>query len=160
MRQPELGGRTRATPRLRPFAPADQDAVRRLILTGLGEHFGFVDERLNPDLDDIWASYVRSGQLVIVAELEGEIVGTGTLVAAGPGVGRLVRMSVDSQYRRHGIGRALVAHLVDSARARGDRRLLIETNDDWHDAIGLYQACGFVEEERSDGSVHLALDLG
>ncbi len=159
MNRPELEGRTRALPRLRPFAAVDQDAVRGLILSGLGEHFGVVDERLNPDLDDIWASHIRAGDLVIVAELEGGIVGTGTLVAAEPSVGRLVRMSVDSRYRRHGIGRALVAHLVERARERGFRRLLIETNDDWHDAIGLYRACGFVEEERADGSVHLALPL-
>ncbi len=147
-------------PHLRPFAASDQDAVRRLILTGLGEHFGFVDERLNPDLDDVWASYVRPGHLFVVAELGDEIVGTGAMVPEGPGVARLVRMSVSSRHRRRGIGRDLVAHLVERARERGYEQLLIETNDDWHDAIGLYQACGFVEVVRADGSVHLALALG
>lgn len=159
MRRAEPDPTRPAPPRLRPFAAADQDGVRRLILAGLGEHFGAVDERLNPDLDDIWAGYVRPGHLVVVAEIGDELVGTGTLISERPGVGRLVRMSVSSRHRRHGIGRALVAHLVERARERGYRRLLIETNDDWHDAIGLYQACGFVEEERSAGSVHLALAL-
>ncbi len=32
---------------IRPFAPGDQEAARRLILEGLVEHFGFVDEALN-----------------------------------------------------------------------------------------------------------------
>ena len=40
---------------VRRFAPADQDAARRLILEGLGAHFGSIDESLNPDLDDIAA---------------------------------------------------------------------------------------------------------
>ncbi len=144
---------------IRPFTVGDQDAVRRLILTGLGDHFGFVDERLNPDLDDVWASYVLPGHLFVVAELGDEIVCTVALVPEGPGIARLVRMSVSSRHRRRGIGRALVAHLVERARERGVRQLLIETNDDWHDAIGLYQACGFVEAARADGSVHLALAL-
>lgn len=39
--------------KVRPFETRDQVAARKLILSGLGEHFGFIDERLNPDLDDI-----------------------------------------------------------------------------------------------------------
>lgn len=145
--------------RIRPFVPRDQAAVRRLILAGLGERFGFVDETLNPDLDDIAATYLRAGHLVDLVEVEGAIVGVGILVADGPGVGRLVRMSVSAAHRRRGIGRALVAHLIGRAERRGDRRLLLETNDDWHDAIRLYRTCGFVEIARVAGDVHLALDL-
>jgi len=145
--------------RIRPFVPADQDATRRLVLTGLGEHFGFVDQSLNPDLDDIRASYLDRGALVVVADVGDELVGAGALFEEEPGVGRLVRMSVSGRHRRRGIGRALVAHLIDAARQRRFRRLLVETNDDWDDAIGLYRACGFREVARGDGSVHLALDL-
>ncbi len=144
---------------IRPFVPGDQAAVRRLILDGLGEHFGSIDETLNPDLNDIGATYVAAGDLFVVAHLGGELVGTGALVREEPGVGRLVRMSVRSSARRRGIGRALVAHLIDAARRRGDRRLVLETNDDWIDAIGLYTTCGFTEYARSPGEVHLVLDL-
>ncbi len=147
------------TPRVRPFSPADQTAVRRLVLEGLREHFGVLDESRNSDLDDIAASYLAAGHAVVVAELGGGLVGTGTLVEEAPGVGRLVRMSVSPHHRRRGIGRALVAHLVDLARRRRYHRLLVETNDDWHDAIRLYEACGFVEESRANGEVHLVLDL-
>ena len=146
--------------RIRPLVAADQAAVRRLILIGLGEHFGSIDESRNPDLDDIQAGHVGRGHLFVVAERDNEIVGTGALIEEEPGVGRLVRMSVGSRHRRQGIGRALVGHLIDAARGRGYRRLLVETNDDWDDAIGLYLACGFVEVERSAGDTHLALDLG
>ncbi len=145
---------------IRPFEERDQAAARRLVLAGLGDHFGVIDETRNPDLDDILASYVGPGHLFILAERDGELVGTGALVTESVGVGRLVRMSVDRQRRGQGIGRALVAHLVAAARERGDRRLLVETNDDWQDAIGLYRSCGFVEEDRRADEVHLALDLG
>jgi hypothetical protein len=36
--------------------------------------------------------------------------------------------------------------------------VLVETTKEWHDAIRLYQRCGFVEYARDDEDVHLALD--
>ena len=40
-----------ATPiRILDFDPAYQGAAARLVNAGLGEHFGFVDESMNPDL--------------------------------------------------------------------------------------------------------------
>ena len=35
---------------IRAFEPRDQAAARQLILAGLGEHFGWIDETCNPDL--------------------------------------------------------------------------------------------------------------
>lgn len=144
---------------IRDFRSEDQAMVRTLVLAGLGDHFGTIDETMNPDLDDITAAYVATGARVVVAEFDGAIVGTGTLVEAQPGVGRLVRMSVARGQRGRGIGRSLVHCLLDEARARGWRRVLVETTDDWQDAIGLYRACGFQTEGFRDGDIHMHLDL-
>jgi GNAT superfamily N-acetyltransferase len=144
---------------IRPFQPADQEMARRLILAGLGEHFGFVDETMNPDLDDIHAHYVDPGHHFLLAEIDGQIIGTGALIEEAAHTGRLVRMSVDPNYRGRGIGKALVRYLMDVARERGYTRLLTETNDDWYDAIGLYRSCGFETEGFRDGDIHLSLDL-
>jgi ribosomal protein S18 acetylase RimI-like enzyme len=143
---------------IRPFSRADQAAARGLILGGLAEHFGRLDETLNPDLDDIWTHYVAAGALFVLAEIDGVLVGTGALVAEGTG-GRLVRISVAPAQRRRGLGRALVDHLVRAARARGWPQVLVETNHDWYDAIALYQRYGFREYTRAAGEVHMALDL-
>ena len=43
--------------RISEFKPSDQAAVRRLILDGLAERWGVLDESLNPDLNDIAAAY-------------------------------------------------------------------------------------------------------
>jgi ribosomal protein S18 acetylase RimI-like enzyme len=144
---------------IRDFAPPDQTAARRLVLTGLGDHFGVIDETRNPDLDDIATHYLAPGHRFVLAELHGTLVGTGALIEESPDTGRLVRMSVDRAYRGQGIGRALVHHLLAEARSRGYQRVVIETNDDWWDAIALYRACGFTEFDRRDGDVHMALDL-
>lgn len=139
---------------IRPFTPTDQTATRQLILEGLGNHFGFIDETMNPDLDDIWQHYVVPGNVFVVAEIDGRIVGTGALIEEVKGDGRLVRMSVSPSHQRRGIGRKLVRHLIQKANELGYHRLLVETNHDWYDAIGLYQSCGFCEYDRDEESVH------
>ena len=42
---------------IRPIRVGEEADARRLILEGLGEHFGFVDETINTDLTDIRALY-------------------------------------------------------------------------------------------------------
>ncbi|HEX6122165.1 MAG TPA: GNAT family N-acetyltransferase, partial [Ktedonobacterales bacterium] len=144
----------------RPFTPADQAAARQLILDGLGEHFGFVDASRNPDLADIAATYLARGHVFLVAERAGALVGTGALlVAEETRAGQIVRMSVAGAQRRHGIGRALVAALIAAAQARGLRRLTVETNKDWYDAIGLYIASGFREDTLDEESIYLQRTL-
>ncbi len=144
---------------IRAFAPADQPAASRLILAGLGEHFGAIDETRNPDLDDIQRHYVDRGSIFLVAELAGALVGTAALVRENDAESRLVRVSVISALRRQGIARTLVSQLVAEARARGYVRVLVETNLDWNDALGLYRAMGFEEYARDEESRHLSLAL-
>ncbi len=144
---------------IRPFIPADQPAVRRLILQGLGEHFGVVDETLNPDIDDIAACYVNQGHLFLVTLAGQDFVGAGALIFEDACVGQLVRVSVARNCRRQGLGRVLVLRLISAGRARGLTRLWMETNHDWDAAIGLYQRCGFTEYDRRDGNIYMTLDL-
>ncbi len=143
----------------RPFRAEDQPIVRGLVLAGLGDHFGEIDETKNPDLDDIMITYVVPGHYVVVVERGEKIIGAGTLIEESPGVGRLVRMSVAKDQRGRGIGRKLVVHLLGEARNRGYRRVVVETTGDWQDAIGLYRACGFQTEGFWDGDIHMYLDL-
>ena len=143
---------------IRPFTPTDQDAARALILEGLREHWGRLNPTLNPDLDDITASYVAPGHVFIIAEIEQALAGTGALKLESD-CGQIVRVSVNPQWRRRGVGQALVAALLDAARTRGLARIWMETNDDWPDAIGLYRRCGFQEFDHREGCVFMALDL-
>lgn len=144
---------------IRPFEPGDQAAVRALVLAGLADHVGVLDPTRNRDLDDIAATCLANGGVVIVAEHDGRITGTGALIPVEPGVCRLVRMSVAREARGQGLGKRLVRHLIEISRARGDRRILVETNDDWQDATALYRACGFRDERFLDGEAHFALDI-
>jgi len=142
---------------VRDLQPGNCPAVRRLILTGLEEHWGWLDESLNPDLHDLLASY--SNETFLTAWLGDRLVGAGALVKEAEGVGRIVRMSVEKDARRAGIGRALLNELRCRAVARGFTRLVLETTDTWQDARGFYEKHGFRLLECRDGDAHYALDL-
>lgn len=88
-----------------------------------------------------------------------ELVGTGALILHGEGISEMVRISTRKTHRRRGIGQAIVTYLVDVARQRCDRRIIVKTNASWHDAIHLYQRLGFVEYERTALGVGLELLL-
>ncbi|MEI7754467.1 MAG: GNAT family N-acetyltransferase [Actinomycetota bacterium] len=96
------------------FQPGDQDAVRSLILAGLGEHWGHIDESLNPDLADIASTYGHGRTLVV--RRTGEIVATGTIVPRDESTAEILRMSVAADQRRSGLGRLVVEELLRTAR--------------------------------------------
>lgn len=144
---------------IRPFILDDQDRAAALILEGLAEHFESFDPKLNPDLENIENSYVTQGSLFLVAEECGEIVATGALLYETEDTGRIVRLSVAGSHRRKGIGRLITQHLIVAAQHFQLSQLVVETNDDWYEAIRLYQRCGFTEYDRHDGEVHMRIRL-
>lgn len=143
--------------RIRPFARADQAAAQALILAGLAERWGQLDPTLNLDLRDIATSYAAG--CFLVAYWGDTLIATGALLPEGPGVGRIVRMSVRADLRGQGLGRRMLDALVDAARARGDLHLALETTSTWTDAIRFYTRSGFTVIGEHDGDTHFVLAL-
>lgn len=145
---------------IQPFESRDQEAVRNLILAGLAEHWGEIDPGLNPDLDDIAASYEDA--TFLVAWLDGRIVGSGALVPRSDEAAEIVRMSVVSELRGRGIGKSMLNRLCQEAREAGFRRLVLETTSTWEDVIEFYIRFGFrvthTREGPLGGEVHLSLE--
>ena len=144
---------------IRPFTSADQPAVRTLVLAGLRDHWGTLDPTLNPDLNDLAGWYEPLDGCIVVAEIDDEIVGTGTMHRVDDQTGVLVRMSVSGLHRGRGIGKALVRSLADEAHSRGYTRLICETTDTWQDAIALYLATGFTIVDQRNGDFHFEMRL-
>jgi ribosomal protein S18 acetylase RimI-like enzyme len=142
---------------IRPFQAGDQAAAKALILAGLQEHWGWLDETKNPDLDNIGANY--GGGLFLVACLGEEIVGTGALIKEQEGVGRIVRMSVAKTQRRQGIGQRMLEELVVRAGPAGYRQIVLETTATWTEAIGFYESQGFRPVGVKDGEMHFVKEL-
>jgi len=143
--------------RLTDLRRDDQEAARKLILAGLAERWGTLDPCLNPDLDNLWASYREA--IFIVAWQGEQLVGTGALIPEAEGTARVVRLSVATQARRQGVGRKILVELCQRARRRGYRRLVLETTRTWQDAVAFFKDFGFKPDRESDGDLHFWLDL-
>lgn len=145
---------------IRPFHPQDQTAVNQLILAGLAEHWGILDPNLNSDLSDIASSY--AGETFLVVVQQGEIIGCGALIketASERRYGRIVRMSVKTENRRHGIGQLILHHLQNAAQQRQFNKIVLETTQTWHEAVNFYQANGFQIIHHQDGDTHFEKNI-
>ena len=140
-----------------PFHPFDQPAVKSLILAGLVDHWGQLDPTLNPDLNDIAVTY--KGAYFLVAKQDGQVVGCGALVPHDANTAEIKRMSVAASLRRQGLGRRILASLCEEARARGFRRIILETTETWDEVIAFYLSFGFQVTHHQDGDVYFKLDL-
>jgi|SRR5262245_65222752 GNAT superfamily N-acetyltransferase len=133
-------------PTIRDAHPADAEAVARL-LTQLGypSDTGAVEGRLE--------RLQVVGDRVVVAELDGEVVGLAHLQVS-PAIererpaGKIGALVVDEAQRGHGIGRALVQAIEDEARLRGCELLYLTTAERRGGAHAFYERLGLEQTGR------------
>ncbi len=97
----------------------------------------FVDEQNVPaeiELDEYDAACLH-----VLAREDGRAVGTGRLLPDG----HIGRMAVVKEWRGRGVGAAMLAVLIEAARARGDREVALSAQTH---ALGFYRRFGFVNE--------------
>lgn len=145
--------------RIRHFVKTDQYTCRNLILDGLAEHFGVIDQTLNPDLNDIGRSYLDRGHRFLVAEELGVIVGTAALLLDNNNHPRIVRMSVAKTARRKGVASALLNDLIKEAARIDADAIEAHAEPDWTDAVGFYLMSGFQKVGEDAVDIHLRLQL-
>lgn len=85
----------------------------------------------------------------ILAETEGHIVGFASLrvvpcIFFADPYAELTELYVEESHRRHGVGRALVAHAEQLAMEKGAQQMLISTDFYNQAAQSLYRAMGYV----------------
>ncbi len=71
---------------------------------------------------------------------DGRPLGTGRLLRGGPGVAKIGRVAVLAAARRTGVGRAVMQALMEAARARGDREVVLHAQ---RSAEDFYRGLGF-----------------
>jgi ribosomal-protein-alanine acetyltransferase len=85
---------------------------------------------------------LAAGYAARVAERGGRIVAYGVLMLA-PGEAQLLNLSVVSDSRREGFGRALLRQFMDDARRMGAEQMFLEVRVSNAPGIGLYRSEGF-----------------
>jgi len=108
------------------------DAAERL---GAVRRDVFVREQAVPEELE-WDGLDGDCRHVMATDVCGIPIGTGRLLPDG----HIGRMAVVKAWRGKGVGRALLAKLVDLARQRGDRAVALHAQTH---AIGFYRRAGF-----------------
>src|SRR3954454_2051501 len=104
---------------IRPARPADGPAVRDFVFATL-IGFGITPDPAGLDADIVAFGTAGDGPVLeLVAELDGQPVGSVVISDKGGGRASLTKFFVDETRRGHGIGRALLARALDEARQRG-----------------------------------------
>lgn len=138
--------------------PADAHVIRRAeprdhaaVARELGAYLAHIGAELDRgDLDHDIAEWQReydgvSGVLLVVEDRTGEIVGTAGVRLLEPGIGELKRMWIRPSCQGLGLGRRLMDHCLDQARALGARVLRLDTQRRMEAARRLYRSYGFTE---------------
>ncbi|MEM6760230.1 MAG: GNAT family N-acetyltransferase [Pseudomonadota bacterium] len=94
-------------------------------------------------LTDLPRIHARPLGDILVAEIDGDVLGCAMYYPFSEGVTEMKRVYVDPRARGSGAGRALVQAGIDHARADGYARMVIDTITPLHEAIALYQSLGF-----------------
>jgi len=125
--------------RLREFRfPDDYAAVRRLWEeAGPGVRLGASDDR-----EEIRTKLERDPDLFLIAEVDGQIVGT-VLGGFDGRRGLIYHLAMSAPYRQKGIGASLMAEVEDRLRAKGCRccYLLVTTDNEY--AMRFYERRGW-----------------
>ena len=130
---------------VRDYTPNDATAFRDLNLAWV-EAFFTVEDEDRAQLEDPNTHILDKGGAILIAEYEGEAVGTVGLVPGhGDGVLELIKMSARSDIQGKGIGRALMDAAIEKAREMGASQIWLETNTSLEAALALYRKSGFRE---------------
>lgn len=134
---------------IRPIAAGDNAALARAVRDTLAE-FGaakpgtaYYDEATD-HLYELFSQTPRSAYFV--AEVSGEVLGGGGIFPTAnlpADTVELVKLYLLPPARGRGVGKALIDHCLQAARAAGYARVYLETTDELTQAIPLYERLGF-----------------
>lgn len=134
---------------IRPIAPGDAAALASAIRDTLAE-FGAAKpgtayyDAATDHLPTLFQNTPRSAYFV--AERAGEVLGGGGIFPTQnlpADTVELVKLYLRPAARGLGVGKALIDHCLQAARAAGYTRVYLETTDELTQAIPLYERLGF-----------------
>ena len=158
---------------IRPFADADQQAVRNLFVRinrelappEMREAFeAYIARSLAEEIGRIRAYYAeRNGGFWVAEDPESGLVGMfGLESGAEEGTAELRRMYVDHQARRRGVARAMLRRAEEEAASAGHHRMILSTSELQGAALAFYRAAGYraVREETAIASSNKTVGSG
>jgi GNAT superfamily N-acetyltransferase len=120
----------------------DARAFRELNEAWIRKFFG-IEEHDSEMLGDPDGYILAQGGRIVLAEVDGTVMGCCALVPVRAGVYEVAKMAVSEESRGRGIGRKVLEATVAEARGMGATLLVLATNSKLENAVHLYESIGF-----------------
>jgi putative acetyltransferase len=130
-----------------PAASEDIEAVRRLFRQyAASVPFDLAYQNFEAELEALPAPYAPPKGSLLVAKDGPDCLGTVGLKRLDTGIGEIKRLFVAPAQRARGIGKLLLARIINEARRRGYESIRLDSHRaTMTAAIALYRTHGFVE---------------
>ena len=125
-----------------PNNPDDATAFRELNEAWIMQYFALEAKDLEV-LGDPVKYILRPGGEIVMAMLDNRAVGCCALLPMSDAGFEIGKMAVSEGCRGQGIGKKLLAYVIERAWQLGAKRLYLETNAKLPNAIHIYEAQGF-----------------
>jgi len=132
---------------LRLAVAADQPRLRALVIAAYAPYVPRIGRKPGP-MDDDYAALIAAGQVHLL-DTAGAIEGIIVLIPEADAM-LLDNVAVAPDAQGRGLGRILISHAEQVARAAGYRALRLYTHERMTENIALYGRLGFVETHRAE----------
>ena len=145
-----------------PDDRATVEALFREYVASLAEDISF--QNVDDELATLPGKYARPSGVVLIARAGDEAAGAVAYRMVEPGVCEMKRLYVRPAFRGTGLGRELASELIEHARERGYRTMLLDTLASMSAARALYGDLGFAPvapyyDNPLPGVMYMALEL-
>jgi ribosomal protein S18 acetylase RimI-like enzyme len=132
------------------FSDELSEPIKKLNYEWLEKYFR-VEEGDITSLSNPKKHIIDKGGHIYYAKLNGEVVGTASLLKKSETVYELGKMAVSDKAQGHGIGTILLEHCLNVAKQKQIQTLVLYSNTILQSAIHLYRKYGFEEIELESG---------
>lgn len=134
---------------LRQYQDTDQDTVWQLHVDGLNQTGSFVNNpKHDQDLLNIKETYLSHKGEFLIALINNKIIGMGAFRKVDNQTAEIKRMRVNREHQGKGIGTLILSSLIQKAKERGYKKLILDTSTNQAAAKHLYEKRGFKEFKR------------
>lgn len=132
------------------FSEDLSEPIKTLNYEWLEKYFR-IEEGDVASLSDPQKHIIDKGGHIYYAKLNGEIVGTASLLKKSETVYELGKLAVSDKAQGHGIGTILIEHCLNIAKQKQITILILYSNTTLQSAIHLFRKYGFEEVELESG---------